>query len=135
MVKYFATYGAAATVLVLLDLVWLGVITKPLYQAGIGHLMAEQPNIPAALLFYAVFVAGLVFFAIHPNVGTPGLGKTVLMAALYGFFTYATYDLTNLATLKNWPVSIVLIDVAWGCVVSAAAGATGKFVFDRFTTR
>lgn len=130
MIKYVAAYAAIAIVMVALDLLWLGVIAKSIYQQGIGHLMAERPNIPVALLFYITYACGLMVFALVPNAGVAGLGKAVIAAALFGFFAYATYDLTNLAILKNWPIGVSLIDIAWGTLVSAASVAAGKGVLD-----
>ncbi|AOF83639.1 hypothetical protein BSY238_1157 [Methyloversatilis sp. RAC08] len=129
--------AAAATttliVMVVLDLVWLGVIAKSTYQQGIGHLMADRPVIPVAVLFYVIYAVGLTIFTIRPFAAVPGLGQTVIAAALFGFFAYATYDLTNLATLKDWPVRIVLIDIAWGIFVSAVSATAGKWMLDRLS--
>ena len=130
MNKYFAAYAGTAIVMVLLDLLWLGVIAKPLYQQGIGHLMAERPNIAVAVLFYALYAAGIVIFAVTPQSGGSGWITTLVMAALFGFFAYATYDLTNLATLRDWPLKLSLIDIAWGTVVSAVSAAGGKAALD-----
>ena len=118
--------------MVVLDLLWLGVIAKTLYQQGIGHLMAERPNLLVAVLFYALFAFGLLVIAIVPNAATAGWAKTALSAALFGFFAYATYDLTNLATLKHWPIGLSLIDITWGTLVSAVSAAAGKAALDRF---
>lgn len=134
MTRYLAAYAATAIVMVALDLLWLGVIARSVYQQGIGHLMAEQPNIPVAVLFYAVFALGLMFFAVAPFGVGAGWSRTIVAAALFGFFAYATYDLTNLATLRNWPVGVSLLDMAWGTVVSVASAAAGKVALDRFTT-
>ena len=133
MLRYLATYAAIAVVMIALDLLWLGVIAKPLYQQGIGHLMAEQPNVPVAVLFYALYALGLLVLAVLPNAAEPGWSKTLVTAALFGFFAYATYDLTNLATLKGWPVGLSLLDMAWGTLVSTASAAAGKFALDRMT--
>lgn len=132
MTRYFAAYAATAIVMVVLDLLWLGVIAKPIYQQGIGHLMAEHPRVPVAALFYAIFALGLMLFAVVPHGSPVGWSKAIVTAALFGFFAYATYDLTNLATLKNWPVGLSMLDVAWGSVVSAISAAAGKVVLDRF---
>jgi uncharacterized membrane protein len=130
MNKYLAAYLAAAVVMVALDMLWLGVIAKSTYQQAIGHLMAEKPNLVAAGVFYALYPAGVVLFALAlPAEGT-AWGRTVLVGALFGFFAYATYDLTNLATLKNWPVSLTLVDVLWGTVLSAASAAAGRAAMD-----
>ena len=133
MTKYLVAYAALAVVMVALDLLWLGVIAKPWYQQGIGHLMMEKPNILAALLFYAVYAAGLMVFAVAPDGSTAGWGRTALRGAMFGFFAYATYDLTNLATLRNWPVGIAAMDIAWGTLVSAVSVLAGKAALDRFT--
>ncbi len=130
MIKYLAAYVATLVVMVALDMVWLGVIAKPLYQQGIGHLMAERPNVPVAVLFYLVYAAGLVIFAVASQAPGASWSKTLLTAALFGFFAYATYDLTNLATLKDWPAGVSAIDVAWGCLVSTLAAAAGKAALD-----
>ena len=131
MLRYLGTYTAIAVVMIALDLLWLGVIAKPLYQQGIGHLMAEQPNVPVAVLFYALYTLGLLLLAVLPNAAEPGWRKTLGTAALFGFFAYATYDLTNLSTLKGWPVGLSLLDMAWGTFVSTASAAAGKFALDR----
>ena len=92
--------------------------------------MADKPNVPVVVLFYALFGLGLVLFAVLPAEPALSWGKTVGMAALFGFFAYATYDLTNLTTLKQWPIGLSLIDMAWGTCVSAAAAAGGKALMD-----
>jgi uncharacterized membrane protein len=100
-----------------------------MYQQAIGHLMAEQPRLLAALAFYVLYAAGLMIFAVMPHADDPGWGKVVSTGALFGFFAYATYDLSNLATLRNWPVGLTLVDMAWGTLLSAAAAAAGKAAF------
>lgn len=130
MTRLLAAYTGTLLVMVVLDLLWLGIIAKPMYQQGIGHLMADKLSLPVAALFYAVFAVGLVVFAVAPAGIAPGWGRTAGMAALFGFFAYATYDLTNLATLRQWPVGLSLMDVAWGTCVSAAAAVGGKALMD-----
>ena len=131
MLKILVTYLSTTAVMVIIDLVWLGFIAKPLYQSGIGHLMTDKPNLVAAFFFYALFPIGLMIFAILPESGTTAWPRTALLAALFGFFAYATYDLTNLATLKNYPLQLALVDMLWGSLVSAIAATAGKFVFNR----
>ena len=130
MNKYLAAYGGTAVVMVALDLIWLGVIAKPLYQQGLGHLMAASPNVPVAVVFYLLFAVGLVIFAVAPHTAPHSWATTLTMAALFGFFTYATYDLTNWATLKDWPWKLSLIDMAWGTLVSTSSAAGGKAALD-----
>ncbi|MES2583890.1 MAG: DUF2177 family protein [Pseudomonadota bacterium] len=128
--RYLAAYAGTAVAMVALDMLWLGLIATPLYQQGIGHLMADAPNVPVAVLFYAVYALGLVIFVVSPHTGGAPWRKTLTLAALFGFFAYATYDLTNLATLRNWPVSLTLIDLVWGIFVSTASAAAGKAAMD-----
>ncbi len=130
MTRYFAAYGATAALMLALDAIWLGFIAKPLYQEAIGHLMADPPYLPAALVFYVLFPLGLMIFAVAPNGVTTSWDKTLLMAGLFGLLAYATYDLTNLATLRNWPASLAVIDMAWGTFISVAAAAAGKAALD-----
>jgi uncharacterized membrane protein len=132
MTKYLSAYLATAVVMIAVDLLWLGVIAKPLYQQGLGHLMAERPNLIAAAAFYVVYVLGLLVFTIVPQAADPGWLKTAAAAAMFGFVAYATYDLSNLATLRGWPIGLSLIDMAWGAVLSAVAATAGRFAWDRY---
>jgi uncharacterized membrane protein len=132
MQKPMVAYAATAGLLLVLDAVWLGLVAKPVYTAAIGHLMAEQPNLPAALLFYLLYPIGLVLFAVLPQAGDAGWRTAALGGGLFGFFAYATYDLTNLATLESWPVGVSLLDMAWGTALSAASATAGKLALDRW---
>ena len=126
MSKYVAAYAGTLIVMVALDMLWLGIIAKPLYQQGIGHLMAERPQLGVAARFYLLYSLGVVIFAVSPQHGGARWGATLAMGALFGFFAYATYDLTNLATLRGWPLGLSLIDIGWGTALSAAAAGGGK---------
>ena len=128
MQKTLLAYAATTLVMVAIDLVWLDLIAKPLYQQGIGHLMAAEPKLAAGAVFYLLYPVGLMVFAVIPGAAL-GWGDTALKAAMFGFFAYATYDLTNLATLKNWPLSLALIDMAWGTGVSAVAALAGRWAY------
>ena len=116
-----------------LDVLWIGFIAKSIYQTGIGHLMADKPNLIAAAAFYIVFCAGLLWFAILPNPDKTGFTKAITAAGIFGFCAYATYDLTNYATLKAWPITVTLADMAWGTFASIVAVTLGKTVFNKFT--
>jgi uncharacterized membrane protein len=122
-------------VMIGVDMLWLGVIAKRMYQDGIGHLMADRPNWVAGALFYPVFAAGLMVFAVVPNEDTEPWTKTLISGALFGFFAYATYDLTNLATLKSWPWRLSAVDLAWGTVVSGTSALIGSIVMKHFAHR
>ncbi len=117
--RFIKIYFLSLAIFLSLDFVWLGFIAKKIYQKQIGFLMAAQFRFIPALLFYTIYLFGLVFFAISPTFDTGGLGKAMIFGALFGLVCYATYDLTNLSTLKGWPVKIVLIDLAWGTLLSA----------------
>lgn len=127
MKNMLIAYAAALLAIAALDGLWLGLIAKPFYQQQIGHLMADQPNLWAAALFYLLFPVGVLIFAVQPTAEPARSWADVLVAAgLFGFFSYATYDLTNLATLKNWSVKVAVVDVAWGCVVALLSAAAAK---------
>ena len=103
-----------------IDMVWLGFVAKDFYAKQIGGLMKPDINWTAAIIFYLIFIAGLVVFVITPAVVKNSWTQAVLMGALFGFVCYATYDLTNLAVAKDWPVFVTIIDLIWGAVLAAS---------------
>ncbi len=115
-----------------IDLVWLTVVAQTFYQKQIGHLMAPKPNLLAAGIFYLIFIAGLVAFVITPALEKKSLMHAVLMGAFFGLVTYATYDLTNLATLKNWPILVTVIDLLWGMTLSASIATITYLIADKY---
>ncbi|MBC1983278.1 DUF2177 family protein [Listeria booriae] len=118
---YFAKLaGIAFVVFLLIDAIWLGLIAKSLYRNYLGDLMAGNVRFGAALLFYVLFVCGVVFFVIEPALAKDSLSFAIFAGAFLGLLCYATYDLTNLATLKDWPVLITALDLVWGAFVTAA---------------
>ncbi len=111
----------------LIDMVWLGLVARNFYRDQLRFLMKTNINWGAAIVFYLLFVAGLVYFVVSPSL-TDGSWLTALLAgAFFGLVTYATYDLTNLATLKDWPLKVTLVDLAWGAVLSGTLSAIGFF--------
>lgn len=132
LIKFLSAYLTIIAVMFVLDLIWLSVLAKPLYQNGIGHLMASQPNLVFAALFYLVYALGLMRFAVIPNIAIPGFKSTFFAAATFGFFVYASYDLTNLALLKDWPLPLSLIDITWGTLLSGISAAIGKLELNRY---
>lgn len=124
ILSYFLTLA----VFLIVDLLWLGVIAKNIYQKYLGELLSERVNWPAAFIFYFIYVVGISIFSIYPALNRSSVSHALLMGALFGFFTYATYDLTNLATLKGWPMPIVIIDIIWGAVLSATVGFAGFYI-------
>ena len=125
MLNYLGVYCAVFLTMFIIDMLWLGVIAKSLYANAMGSLMSPQPNWWAAAAFYLLFPVGLVLFAVLPQADSP-VWKAALMGALFGFFAYSTYDLTNLAVIKNWPLGLTFVDMAWGTIVSGIAAAAGK---------
>ncbi len=126
--KLIIGYLLTAVVFFAIDMLWLGLIAKGLYNKYLGSFLAEQVNWTAAIIFYLLFIVGIFIFAIMPAVEKDSLMKAILLGALFGFFTYATYDLTNLATLKDWPLKIVLIDIVWGAVLTASVSTSGFLI-------
>ena len=121
IISYLLTF----IVFLMVDMLWLGIISKNLYQKYLGGFITDKVNWTAALIFYLLYVVGISIFAIYPAVNKGSASNAVLMGALFGIFTYATYDLTNLATLKGWPLNIVFIDILWGAVLSALVSFSG----------
>ena len=113
-------YLISFAVFFIIDMVWLGLVAKNFYQTQIGHLMKTDINWAAALIFYLVFLAGIVFFVISPNLANGNWISVLLAGMFFGFVTYATYDLTNLATLKDWPIIVTVVDLVWGSVLSGS---------------
>lgn len=130
MSRSLIAYVATLVVFAIVDFTWLGFVAKGLYSKGIGPLMAEKPDMVAAALFYLIFIAGLVYFAVAPGLAAGEWQSAALNGALFGFFCYCTFDLTNQALLKDWPWFITVTDIVWGAVVSAV-GATAGFLITR----
>lgn len=107
-----------------IDLLWLGVVARGFYRDNLSHLLGPSVNWPAALVFYLLFIAGILYFATLPALAEGSLRRALVNGALFGFFTYMTYDLTNLATLPGWPLKVVLIDILWGTVLCAAVSVS-----------
>ena len=126
--KLFISYALTFIVFFIIDMAWLGFIAKDLYKKYLGDLLSEQVNWVAAIVFYLLFIVGVFIFAILPSVEKNSLSSALILGALFGFFTYATYDLTNLATLKGWPQNIVIIDIVWGSVLTAIVSTAGFFI-------
>jgi uncharacterized membrane protein len=100
-----------------IDMLWLGVLARNFYREKLVSLLSPEVNWTAALLFYFIYIVGILIFAVRPGLEAGSLARACLFGALFGFFTYATYDLTNLATLRDWPVVVVVVDIAWGTVL------------------
>ena len=104
----------AFVIFFIIDILWLGLFAKKMYQSQIGYILAKKPNWYAAIVFYVLYIVFLLIFAVVPALDNGALTDAMLYGALYGFITYATYDLTNLATLDKWPLKVTIIDMVWG---------------------
>ncbi|NCA70097.1 MAG: DUF2177 family protein [Sphingobacteriia bacterium] len=111
-----------------IDLLWLGVIAKDFYREQLAHVLSPTVNWPAAFSFYLIYIAGILYFAVAPALAADSLGRALLNGALFGFFTYITYELTNMATLPDWPLKVVLVDTAWGITLCASVAVASVMI-------
>ena len=111
-----------------IDMLWIGVLAKGFYRNNLGHLLRPDINWAAALIFYLLYIVGILIFATLPALEKHSLRQAVIMGALFGFFAYATYDLSNLATLKDWPVNVVFVDILWGMVLTGTVSGIGYWI-------
>lgn len=117
---FIKLYAIALPVFFVIDMVWLGLVAKDFYRAQIGALMKSNVNWTAAIIFYLIFIAGLVVFVISPAMEKGSWKHALLCGAFFGFVCYATYDLTNLAVAKDWPLLVTIVDLIWGAVLAAS---------------
>jgi uncharacterized membrane protein len=113
-------YGISFILFFLIDMVWLGLIAKGFYRKHLGEMLSPRVNWPAAILFYLLFILGVVVFVVRPMTIQNAPLNALALGALLGLLCYATYDLTNLATLKDWPLVVTVIDLIWGTVLGAS---------------
>jgi uncharacterized membrane protein len=125
------TYMVTVTLFVVVDLLWLTAMASAVYRPTLGDMTLPAVNLLPAALFYVVYPIGVMIFVIVPTRRNGNPGTSALTGALFGFFCYATYDLTNYATLRNWTVQLTVIDIAWGCVLTGVAAATGTWTAGR----
>ena len=122
---YLKLYGICFLGFLAIDMVWLGWVARGFYKQHLGFLISDKPNWYAAIVFYLLFVAGMLVFAIVPGLQAGSVRKTLLLGAMFGLVTYATYDLTNMATIKNWPLLVTIVDMIWGLVLATAVSGIG----------
>ncbi len=125
MKAHVTAYLATAAAFFPLDFLWLGLVAREFYRSRLGPLLLQPFNMPAAVGFYAVYVVGIVIFAVAPALAAGSWRTALVYGGLFGFFCYATYDMTNLATLKGFPVSVAAVDIVWGTVLTATAATIG----------
>ncbi len=126
--KLIGTFLIITGCFVAIDALWLGLVAPGFYKKYIGSLMTDKPNFLAAALFYLIFIAGLQYFVLRPLAATSELLTVFLTGAFFGLVAYATYDLTNLATLKNWPLTVTVVDLMWGTALSGSVSTVATFL-------
>jgi uncharacterized membrane protein len=134
MTKIIITYVVTLIAFIAIDMIWLVWLARATYVAEMGDLLRKQPNMAAAVIFYLIYAAGLMFFAISPGLKSGSLVQTVALAAALGFVAYGTYDLTNLSIMNGFNVKIAVIDLIWGTCLSAMVGAVTFLIISKFTT-
>lgn len=125
--KLVALYGICVAAFFALDFTWLALATGPIYKARLGDLLAEQPKLGVAALFYLLYVVGIVALAVVPGLREGSVAGALWRGALFGFLAYATYDLTNLSTIRDWPWQVSVIDMAWGTALNTMVAAVGFY--------
>ena len=133
MLKYFSVYLTFLITLITVDLIWLLGIAKTLYRDQMGGLMASEPKLLIGLFFYLLYSLGICIFVIAPALSKQSLLYAIQYGALFGFFCYMTYDLTNLAVIQNFPTKLALIDIAWGTFVSALCAGFAYWIGERIS--
>ena len=130
--RYLWAFIGSGAAMAVLDAIWLTQVGPRLYRPAIGELLAPKPDMRAAVAFYLIYVCGIVFLAVSPALRDGSMMRATITGAALGLVAYATYDLTNQATLKVWPLHLTLIDVAWGTILTATAAAAGYWLAARF---
>jgi uncharacterized membrane protein len=128
MMKVIYLYFLTIPVFFGIDMIWLGFVAKGFYRKNLGQLLRPDVNWTAALVFYMLYIGGILIFATMPALEKNSLYQAVVLGGLFGFFAYATYDLTNLATLKGWPLNVVIVDIIWGIVLTASVAAASFLI-------
>ncbi len=130
---YLYAYASTLVVFLLCDMAWLGTMANRIYRPTLGDMMLGSPDLAAAAAFYGIYPVGLVIFAVLPALKSASLTEAALSGALFGFFTYMTYDLTNQATLKNWTLQLSAIDIGWGTLLGAISATAACWITAKLT--
>ena len=129
---YLIAYLVCIVVMGGLDFLWLSNTSDALYHRDLGPLLADNPNMTVAVIFYLVFIVGILIFAVRPALASGDWRTAALYGALFGFFSYATYDLTNFATMKVWTLRVTVLDIAWGTFLTGTVASAASIVALRF---
>ena len=125
---FVQTYVVSLVTFLALDFAWLGWIARGFYRRQLGHLLSPEVRWAPAIIFYALFVAAVVVFAVAPAIERGSLGRAMMLGAFFGIVTYATYDLTNLATMRGFPTLVAAVDMTWGCILTSIVAAVGYVI-------
>lgn len=128
MSNFIVAYIFTALIFLAIDFVWLGFVAKDFYFNALGPLLKEKPDMLIAAVFYLMYAVGIVIFAVAPALESGEWKTAMLYGALFGFFCYATYDFTNMATIKDWPVKVSVVDIAWGVFITGFSAVSGFFL-------
>ncbi|MDJ0612507.1 MAG: DUF2177 family protein [Rhizobiaceae bacterium] len=125
---FIKPYLAGLIAFLIIDFIWLKYVALGFYKSHIGHLMTDKPNLAIAGLFYLFYVVGVVILAVYPALEKQSWTVALLYGGLLGLVAYGTYDITNLATLKNWPPIVTIVDMIWGTVLTASVATISYFI-------
>ena len=128
---YLKLYALTIPIFFIIDIVWIGVVAQDFYQKYLGYILSPNVNWTAAIIFYLIYIVGIIIFGVRPAIIHNSFKHAIIFGGLFGFFTYATYDLTNLATVKNWPLIVTLIDMFWGTFLGASVAGSSFMVSRR----
>ena len=123
--RWIQTYFVSLLAFLVIDLIWLGIVAREFYRDQLGELLAPDVRWVPAILFYMLFVGAVLVFAVAPALERMSLGRAILLGGFFGMIAYATYDLTNLATLRGFPTTVAIVDIAWGFILTASVAAAG----------
>ncbi|MCK5811325.1 MAG: DUF2177 family protein [Clostridiales bacterium] len=129
MIKWIVIFLVTFIIFMIIDFLWLSIFAKKFYHKHLGYIMAKKQNMLATVIFYVVFIIGLVFFVINPAINKHSVVYAIFVGSFYGVVTYGTYNLTNFATIKNWPISITIIDLIWGGFLCGLISLTSYLLF------
>jgi uncharacterized membrane protein len=127
IIQFVYLYLLTIPAFFIIDMVWLGLVSTKFYQSQIGFLLGPV-NWTAAIVFYLLYIIGIIIFAVSPALEAQSLSKAIILGALFGFFAYATYDMTNLATIKDWPILVSIVDMIWGTVLTSSVAAISYLI-------
>jgi uncharacterized membrane protein len=128
MLRYLVLYAITVGIFFAIDILWIGVIAKNLYREKLGFILSDKVNWAAAIIFYLIYIGGIIYFAVAPAIQAQSFSTAIINGVLLGMLCYATYDLTNMATIAKWPLSITIIDIIWGGFLTGSCATATYFI-------